>query len=91
MVGRLLRLPPPMSLANAMVAAMNAARAFQRREDYLPPQTQKDSPFRHFVVSCLKCGSVKLRIISEADSESGEMNVYLFCPNCRQREQLPVR
>jgi hypothetical protein len=40
-------------------------------------------------VSCLKCGSVKLRVISEQDDESGEMNVYLYCPSCRERERLP--
>ena len=62
-----------------------------RREEYQPPQTPADSPFRRFTVSCLKCGSYKLRVISEYDSESGEGQVYLFCPQCRAREQLPVR
>jgi len=80
-----------MSEPGDMMREMNSARCFQRREDYQPPQTPKDSPFRQFVVNCLKCGSCRLRVISEADSESGEMNVFLFCPNCRQRERLPVR
>jgi len=30
---------------------MNAARYFMRREDYQPPQTPKDSPFRQFNMS----------------------------------------
>jgi hypothetical protein len=70
---------------------MNGARWFMRREDYQPPVTLADSPFGNFVVHCLKCGSFKLRVFSEQDSESGEMNVYLFCPRCRAREPLPVR
>ena len=51
---------------------MNGARYFMRREDYQLPQTPADSPFRRFNMSCLKCGSFKLRVISEYDSESGE-------------------
>jgi hypothetical protein len=61
-----------------------------RREDYQPPQTPRDSPFRRFTVSCLKCGSFKLKVIVEFDSDAGEQKVYLFCPSCREREQLPV-
>jgi hypothetical protein len=30
---------------------MNAARYFMRREDYQPPTTHADSPFRRFNVS----------------------------------------
>ena len=60
---------------------MNAARYFMRREDYQPPKTNANSPFRRFNVSCLKCGSVKLRVIGEFDSETGDMAAYLFCPS----------
>jgi hypothetical protein len=67
-----------------------AARFFQRREDYAPPQTPADSPFRRFTVSCLKCGSFKLRVIGEFDPDAGELKVFPFCPSCREREQLPV-
>ena len=70
---------------------MNAARWFMRREDYQPPQTAAESPFRRFVVSCLKCGSFKLRVITEFDSESGKPQVFLFCPQCRARELMCVR
>jgi len=70
---------------------MNAARRFMRREDYQPPQTPVDSPFRRFMVSCLKCGSFKLRVITEADSESGESQVFLFCPQCRAWEPIGER
>jgi hypothetical protein len=69
---------------------MNAARWFQRREDYQPPQTPVDSPFRRFQVSCLNCGSFRLRVIGEFDPEAGELKVFLFCPACRARERLPV-
>jgi hypothetical protein len=74
-----------------MGARMNAARYFMRREDYQPPTTSPDSPFRRFVVYCLKCKSSKLRVVGEFDGESGEFNVFLFCPQCREREQMPIR
>jgi len=67
------------------------AMAFQRREDWQIPTTHADSPFREFNVSCLKCKSVKLRVIAEHDEHASELKIYLFCPSCRQREQLPVR
>ena len=70
---------------------MNAARAFLRREEYQPPTTPADSPFRRFTVACLKCGSYRMRVIGEFDSEAGEQSVFWFCPACREREQLPVR
>jgi hypothetical protein len=41
-------------------------------------------------VSCLKCGSFKVRVIGEFDSDAGETKVFLFCPACREREQMPV-
>lgn len=69
---------------------MNAARFFMRREDYQPPKTSPDSPFRRFTVACLKCGSVKMRVIGELDSDAGVVNVFLFCPSCRGREKLPM-
>ena len=67
---------------------MNAARYFMRREDYQPPQTPADSPFRRFTVFCLKCGSFKLRVIGEFDSDAGELKVLLFCLSCSEREQV---
>ena len=62
-----------------------------RRENYQPPTTHADSPFRQFVVRCLKCNSFQLSVISEFEEESGETRAYLFCPRCRAREQLPMR
>jgi hypothetical protein len=62
-----------------------------RREDYQPPQTPSESPFRRFKVSCLKGGSFKLQVIGEFDSDAGELKMFLFCPSCREREQLPMR
>ncbi len=70
---------------------MNAARWFQRREDYQPPQTPPDSPFRQFDVNCLRCSSYRLRLVSEFDEESGRLSVVLFCTRCRNREALPIR
>lgn len=62
-----------------------------RREDYQPRTTPEISPFRQFDVTCLQCQSYRLRLVSEYDEESGELAVVLFCPQCRQREVLPIR
>lgn len=70
---------------------MNAARYFMRREDYQPPQTPADSPFRQFDVSCLKCGSYDLRLAAQMDEEAGDMALLLICNKCRQLEIVPVR
>jgi hypothetical protein len=67
-----------LSMPHCQNAPMNAARYFMRREDYQPPKTHPDSPFILFNVSCLKCQSYRLKIISEFDSETGETGVYLF-------------
>ena len=48
-----------------------------------PPKTPADSPFRRFTVSCLKCGSYKLRVVGEFDSDAGDTKVFLFCPAYR--------
>jgi hypothetical protein len=69
---------------------MNAARYFQRREDYQPLQTPSASPFRRFDVKCLACGSYQLRLVAQFDDEAGEMAVVLTCTRCPQRETLPV-
>jgi len=69
---------------------MNAAPVAIRPENYQLPQTPDLSPFRRFKVSCLKCGSFKLRVIGEFDVEADNLCVFLFCPQCREREQLPV-
>jgi hypothetical protein len=44
---------------------------FDRRNKPLPD----DSPFRCFNVRCLKCGSLRLILISELNYESGEIAV----------------
>ena len=69
---------------------MNAARWFQRREDYQPRQTPPASPFRKFDVKCLACGSYQLRLVAQMDEEAGEMSVVLVCNRCPQMEILPV-
>src|ERR1035438_4768761 len=46
---------------------MNAARWFQRREDYQLRQTPPDSRFRKFDVKCLACGSYQLWLVLAAD------------------------
>ena len=69
----------------------SSARAFMRREDYQPETTPADSPFRQFKVSCLKCGSFKLKLVSHYDEDSGETGVSLLCTNCPNREKMPIR
>jgi len=32
-----------------------------------------------------------LQVLGEFDSDSGVVKVFLFCPSCRAREELPVR
>jgi len=70
---------------------MNAARWFQRREDYQPRQTPAESPFRKFDVKCLACGSYQLRLATQHDEEAGEISVVLVCNHCPQREIIPLR
>ena len=70
---------------------MNAARWFQRREDYQPPQTPAESTFRKFDVKCLACGSYQLRLVTQIDEPAGELAVVPACNHCPQREILPVR
>lgn len=70
---------------------MNAARSFQRREDYQVAQTPAASPFRKFTVTCLRCGTYDLKIITQYDDQSGEVQVYLTCPRCQLREELKTR
>ena len=70
---------------------MNAARYFMRREDYQPPQTLSESPFRRFTVRCLKCGSYRLQLKWQYQEESGELSLVLYCSRCRQQETLPLK
>ena len=70
---------------------MNAARDFQRPEDYQPPQTPADSPFRKFTVHCLKCGSYRLRLAAQFQEETGQTVAILICTHCRQTETLPPK
>jgi mono/diheme cytochrome c family protein len=67
---------------------MNAARWFMRREDYQPPQTPAESPFRRFKVSCLACHSYRTRLEAHFDEDTGEMTLLLVCLRCHQREKL---
>lgn len=70
---------------------MNAARFFMRREDYQPPATHADSPFRRFTVRCLQCESFKLRVVSSHDDDTGETKTFLVCSRCGEHEELPTR
>jgi hypothetical protein len=70
---------------------INSARAFIRREDDEPPRTPPESPFRLFIVRCLKCDSYRLALAAEFDDEAGEPRVVLTCTCCRQREILKLR
>ena len=64
------------------------ARYFQRREDYQPPTTPTESPFRRFDVKCLKCRSYQVRLVAQFDEEAGAMAVALVCQHCGQRESM---
>ena len=81
-----------MSNPRAYCRLMNtpSARYFMRKDEYAERTTYADSPFPRFKVSCLKCESVKLRMVGEFDTDAGELKVYLHCPSCRERELLPV-
>lgn len=74
-----------------MLAPMNSARSFIRREDDEPPRTPRESPFRCFDVKCLKCGSYRLSLTSDFDEDAGEQRLLLACSRCRQCEVLKVR
>jgi len=70
---------------------MNSARYFMRREDYQPPTTPTDSPFRKFIVHCLKCNSFLLRVATTYDEDGGHHRTRLICTKCGQAEELPLR
>jgi hypothetical protein len=59
---------------------------FGRREDFC--RTPACSLFKQFEVACL-CGSHHIKVVAEADDEG--LKIYLFCAQCRKREELPVR
>lgn len=65
---------------------MNGARYFMQREDCQPRQTQRTSPFRQFDVTCLRCGSYEMRLVSQLDEEAGEMVLVLVCQNIRNQK-----
>jgi hypothetical protein len=69
---------------------MNAARSFMRREDYQPKTACNEKLSALFNLSCVNCGSVRLKFISEFDDDRGAMAVYLFCASSRQRERLKL-
>jgi len=58
-----------------------------RRFDQVTPPAVVDTAN----VSCLKCGSVKIRVIAEHAEDDADVKVYLFCPSCQSRELLPAR
>lgn len=68
-----------------------SSRAFMRREDYQPQTTPADSPFRMFNVSCLKCGSFKLKVRGDYTEEAGELALILHCPKCRTSERISAK
>lgn len=58
-----------------------------RREDYEPPRTPPESPFRCFDVKCLKCSSYRLTLTTEFDDEAGELRLVMSCPRCRLAQE----
>ena len=51
-------------------ARMNSARAFMRREDCEPERTPAESPFRNFIVRCLRCRSFRVRLSAVINSST---------------------
>lgn len=47
-------------------------------------ETPVDSPYRGFIVQCVKCKSIKVKIVVQSD-ESGESAV-LVCKKCGAKE-----
>jgi hypothetical protein len=56
-----------------------------RREDYQPPTTPTDSPWRKFVVRCLRCGSPNVRVTIQ--HEDGDAFVVMICEACPERQE----
>lgn len=54
------------------------------------PSAPADCIVRQFVLTCVRCGSLRLRVIAQQDEESGELKVFLCCPRCQSREALPL-
>jgi hypothetical protein len=71
--------------------AINSQRYFMRKEDYEEKKTPSDSPFRCFIVKCVKCDSFLLSIKGQWDEDAGEISVWLFCPRCRQQEKVNIK
>jgi hypothetical protein len=69
---------------------MNGARYFMRREEYQPPRTPPDSPFRQFVVRCLHCESFKLKLSVHYDEDEGAEILIMQCKQCRRSEKVVV-
>ncbi len=49
-----------------------------RKEDYEEKKTPSDSPFRCFIVKCVKCDSFLRSIKGQWDEDTGEMSVCFF-------------
>jgi len=62
-----------------------------RREDYQPRRTHPDSPFRHFVVKCLQCDSLRISVTMHYDEVSGDKYVLFLCRKCGEKEKMVVR
>ena len=67
---------------------MNSARYLIPRADDEPKRTPPESPFRRFVVRCLKCDSHHLRVSAEFREDAGEICLVLHYTKCGEREQV---
>ena len=63
-------------------------RAFFLCQCWLTAFVILTSPFRKFIVKCLQCECVKLKLTINYDEESGETFVVFYCTRCRQHEKV---
>ena len=58
---------------------------------HLPqPQKRPEGLLKLLTVHCGRCHGDRLRAISDRDTDTGELAIYLVC-QCGQREKIPVQ
>jgi hypothetical protein len=55
-----------------------------------PTKTPDESPFKNFIVSCLKCKSFAVVAMLHYDEETGDESLILTCAKCKQVERLKL-
>ena len=55
-----------------------------------PSPKRTEGLLKCFKVQCGRCNGERLRVVSDRDSDTGEMGIFLLC-QCGQREKIPVQ